>query len=544
MKFLTPIFLCLVLVFSSCMKGEQADMIIHNAQIHTIDDQMHVYEAMAIKDGKILELGPERQILNKYRADEVIDANKGAIYPGLVDGHGHILGLADMNLSVNLFFSPSMDDLVKRIQKYQDEYNRDFVIGRGWDQSLWGTNELPTNDTLNALYPDIPVVLSRVDGHALLVNQAAIDRAGITKETKVEGGSILQKDGKLTGVLVDNAMLLIDSIAPRYAEEEMLAQFNAVQEQLLGYGIIEVHEAGIGNEYLPLFEKWSASGQMKINVYGMLSPDSANLKLIKEQGHFNYGETFAARSIKMYVDGALGSRGALLKEEYSDDHGNVGLLLTPMEDMKNIAQFCLEHDFQLNSHAIGDSANKLLLNLYKVAHAENPDHRWRIEHAQIVDPADIPLFSQHGILPSVQPTHATTDRRWVHERLGEHRMEGAYAYQSLLNETGMLILGTDFPVERTNPFLTIQAAVARQDDNNEPDEGFLNNEAISLNDCLRGMTIWPAIGRFNEKNAGSLEVGKEATFVWLQRPIAIEKEYQDNFSMMTVIRGEVVYRQE
>jgi predicted amidohydrolase YtcJ len=523
------------------MKGQSADLIVHNAVIHSMDENMTTYEAMAIKDGKIIELGPERQILNKYASDNIVDAQKKNIYPGLTDGHGHILGLADMMLSVTLFGCTSMDELIETTKKYQEKKNRVFILGRGWDQSLWGQDALPTNDQLNIHFPNTPVCLYRVDGHALLANDAALKMAGITASSQFDGGRVALKNGQPTGLLVDNAMEVMADIIPAYTDEEMLEKMNLIQDELLGYGITGVHEAGIPNKQLHLFEKWVES-DLKIDLYGMLMPDEANLDLIKKKGKFSFGSV-TINSIKMYADGALGSRGALLKKEYSDEHDHFGLLATPLDEMKNLAQFCLEYDYQLNAHAIGDSANKILLDIFQVAHAEKPDHRWRIEHAQIVDPADFSMFSQNGILPSVQPTHAVSDQRWAEKRLGKERLTGAYAYQTLLKETGILILGTDFPVEQTNPFLTIHAATARKDQKNFPNNGFLANESISIEDCLKGMTIWPAIGSFQEKTKGSLEVGKEATFVMLNKGIKASDTFVENHSLWTVIRGESVLDQ-
>lgn len=539
---LFPLFLfTLICTLFSCMKSEHVDLIIHNGTIHSVDGEMNTFEAMAIKDGKVVELGPEREILNHYSADEFIDLQKRHVYPGLTDAHGHILSYALMKLSVNLFGATSLDDVIQRTIDYQKMHNREFVVGRGWDQSLWGQEALPTNKELNEAFPNVPVCLVRVDGHAMIANQKALEMAKIDASTVVEGGVVAVKNGQPTGLLIDNAMELMNEIIPDFSDEEMLATMNEIQQNLLEYGIVGVHEAGIRNKQLPLIKKWVESGDLKINLYGMLSHEDDNMDLAKK-GPFTWG-SFDVRSFKLYADGALGSHGALLKEPYHDEHDNLGILTTPIDDMENLAQFCLEYGFQLNSHAIGDSANKILLDVYQVAHQENPDHRWRIEHAQVVDQKDFELFAQYGVLPSVQPTHAVTDQRWAETRLGKERLEGAYAYQTLLNQTQMLLLGTDFPVEQINPFLTVHAAVQRKNQDNFPEEGFLNKEAISLEDCIRGMTIWPAVGSFAENERGSLEQGKEATFVVLDKPISAEKEFIENFALLTVIRGEKVLNQ-
>jgi len=525
------------------MKSKSADLVIHNAQIHTMDNGNKVYQAMAIKDGKILEVGPERQILNKYSAEETIDAAGKEVYPGFIDAHGHLMSYAKMLLSVNLFGCKSMDQLLVLTEKYADKSNRKVITGYGWDQTLWGDTELPNNERLNELFPTTPVCLYRVDGHTLLANDAALKMANITPESSFYGGMVKVINGKCTGILIDNAMEAVNKVIPPFSQKERMEAVLEIQNELLQYGITSVHEAGISNEEIALFKKMVDDKQLEIEVYAMLMDSPENRKFVEKNGKVHWGN-FYIRSFKMFADGALGSRGALLKAPYADEHNHIGVQTTRMEDMLNLADFCLKHDYQLNTHAIGDSANAILLNLYKKAYEVNKDHRWRIEHAQVVDPKDFSLFAQYGVFPSVQPTHAVSDQRWAEVRLGKERMAGAYAYQSILNQTGILALGTDFPVERVNPFLTIFAATQRKNADNFPTNGFLAKEAISLDDCLRGMTIWAAFAAFRENETGSLEKGKEATFVVLDRPMNEGPTFIENFANRTVIKGKTVYSVE
>lgn len=524
----------------SCMKGESADLVVHNAKIHTLDEQDHVYEAMAIKDGKIIELGPEREILNKYAYDEEIDAEGKEVYPGFTDAHGHIMSYAQMKLSVDLFGSSSYEDVLVRTEKYDQKKNPRAIIGRGWDQANWGTNELPTNEKLNALFPKKPVLLIRVDGHAALVNQKALDIAGITAETQVEGGEVASVDGKCTGILLDNAIDLVSKRMPKFSTSETKKVIREIQDELFQYGITGVHEAGVEQKDLQLLKGMSERGDLKLNMYVMLYPTEENISWAKRHGVYQK-KNFTVRSFKVIGDGALGSRGAFLKKEYSDAHGHSGFLTTTPGKMESVAKLCMSLGYQMNTHAIGDSTNRLVIDLINKYVSRKPDHRWRIEHAQVLEKKDIELLTRSGAIPSVQPTHAVSDQRWAKLRLGSSRLGGAYAYQSLLMSRGILALGTDFPVESPNPFATIRAAVLRTNADGEPMGGFLPDEAISLHDCLMGMTLWAAMAGFQEDKIGTLEKGKDATFFISSAPITMSGNFDEMYSYRTVIRGKTVY---
>ena len=537
------LFALLLLTLTSCFKGKSVDIIIHNAQIHSMNDKGEVFEAIAINDGKIVELGPERQILNKYSADEEIDAAGKDIYPGFTDAHGHMLSYAKQLLSADLVGSKSFDEVVVRLEKYQSKHNRKFILGRGWDQSLWGTTEFPTNDQLNKLFPTTPVCLIRIDGHALLANDVLLKLANITPTTHVDGGIIHLKDGKCTGFLVDNAMNSVYSLIPEYPKKEMIQAMLDVQNELYQYGITGVHEAGIDNKDIAFFKELIDKHDFNLNTYAMLMPSKENIAFARKHGIYTY-KNLSIRSFKVIGDGALGSRGALLKKPYNDDHAHFGVLTTPLSEMKRIATICELTGYQMNTHAIGDSTNNILLNIYKGIFEVNKDHRWRIEHAQVVDPKDFALFSQYGIFASVQPTHAVSDQRWAEERLGKERMKGAYAYKTLLQQCGMLAIGTDFPIELTDPFLTIHAAVHRKNSENFPANGFYSNEAITFDECIKGMTTWAAYASFEEARLGTLEKGKEATLSVFVNKVSAGSEYQPNFAAYTFIKGKKVYSVE
>ena len=527
-------------VFSSCMKRKYADLVIHNAVIHVLDENNSTGEAMAVRDGKVLEVGPERQILNKYRWGKSIDAQKKHIYPGFTDAHTHLFSLAKQNLGVDLTQCRSIEDMNDSISNYSKIKKRHFIIGRGWNQTTWPRDAMPTNDRLSELFPDIPVCLYRVDGHALIANDYLLKKAGISSSTFMNGGKVQLENGKPTGLLIDNAMSLVEAHIPAFTEQDAISAILSIQNELFSFGITSVHEAGIEFSQIDVLKNLIDMHGFKLNTYAMLMASEDNISFAKKNGIFSY-KNLSIRSFKVMADGALGSRGALLKRPYEDDHGQNGLQVSDMKTMRKVALLALDLDYQMNTHCIGDSANALVLELYRKVNEVKKDHRFRIEHAQIIDPRDFSKFSTYGVLPSVQPTHAVSDQRWVENRIVKNRMKGAYAYSTLLKTCGMLALGTDFPVELTNPFLTIHAAVQRKNAKNEPIDGFLKAEALTLSETLKGMTIWAAYAAFQEKERGTLEVGKWADFAIFEKPIVSKPIFEENFSWMTFISGVKVY---
>ena len=542
-QLLAAFSLLLLFLVSSCYKGQTVDMIVHNARIHTMDEKGSVAQAMAIRDGKIVEVGPERQILNKYSSDETIDAQGKDIYPGLTDCHGHMLSYAEQKLNADLYGSKSFDEVLVRLEKYQAKNKRKFIIGRGWDQSLWSNKEFPSNEKLSALFPNTPVCLTRVDGHALLANDALLNLAGIHAQTKIEGGIVEVQNGKCTGLLVDNAMLPVLDLVPEYSVADLAGAMLEIEKELFQYGITSVHEAGIDFKHIAFFKSMIDKHKMKLELYAMLMPSEDNFMFAEQNGVHTY-KNLTIRSFKVVGDGALGSRGAFLKKAYSDAHDHFGVLTTLVELMRRVSAVAEKTGYQMNTHAIGDSTNRIMLEIYKGIHEINPDHRWRIEHAQVVDLIDFDLFGKYGVFPSVQPSHAVSDQRWAEDRLGKERIKGAYAYRKLLDQYGMLAIGTDFPIEPIDPFNTLHAAVARQNTDNFPSGGFYPEQAISVEECMRGMTIWAAFASFQEHSKGSLEKGKDATFVILDKPVSVQGGYRANFAWRTFIQGVKVYGME
>jgi predicted amidohydrolase YtcJ len=525
-----------------------------------------VYDAIAIKKGRIVEVGAERQILNKYRADEIIDAQGKEMYPGFTDAHGHMLMYAKQLLGVDLNGVRSEQELIHRCEQYKARHpNLTFLVGQGWDQTLWAAQQMPTNKELNRLFPNIPVCLYRIDGHATLVNDFLLKKSRALDQLKyLKGGEIVFEKNEMegnyvtprnsflprnsdshqngsktifltrepTGLLIDNAMNLVQPYLPNYSKSAYIKALLQVQEELLQYGITGVHEAGIDFEHIAWFRQMIAQKQLKLNVYAMLMDTPANRKFAQQNGRYRY-KNLSIRSFKCFADGALGSRGALLKAPYHDHPESHGLLLTDVQHMRNLAQFCLANGYQMNTHSIGDSANALVLNIYRHIYEQKPDHRFRIEHAQVLDPKDFQLFANYAVFPSVQPTHAVSDADWAAQRLGKTRMKGAYAYKTLLGQFGMLALGTDFPVEKTNPFATIQAAFNRSAD-----------QALSLEEIIRGMTIYAAFAAFQERQLGTLEKGKDATFAIFEYPVDGQAGQVQNYAWRTFIKGKCVFKLE
>ena len=498
---------------------EKADLILLNGVVYTVDDASAVTEAFAIRDGLFLATGTTEEITGQYTADLVIDAGGKAVYPGFIDGHCHFYGYAlGRNQSVDLRGTASYEDVLQVLRNYHETHPYIWILGRGWDQNDWIVKEFPDNVLLDKLFPENPVVLTRVDGHAVLANSEALRRAGITAGTKVDGGEVLVKDGKPTGILIDKAAGLLKAVIP---EPEALLKADALteaQHACFAAGLTSVVDAGLDYETVMLIDSLQTAGVLKMRMNAMLSPTEQNLSEIVDKGPYQK-ERLTVNSIKLYADGALGSRGAWLLEPYSDDPGNLGLLMSSKDYFRGILERAYEKNFQVNTHCIGDAANRLMLGLYAEVLKEPNDRRWRIEHAQVVHPDDIALFGQYNIIPSIQSTHCTSDMYWAMDRLGPERIRSAYAYRQLLEENGWLVNGTDFPVEEIHPLYTFHAAIARQDRNGFPEDGFQMENAISREEALRSMTIWAAKGSFEEDIKGSIEPGKFADFVILDRDI-------------------------
>jgi len=516
MKMKKSIILIFTILSFSCTKKIAIDTLVINATIYTVNQNFDKAEAFAIKDGKIIDVGTSEEMQAKYAATYVNDVKGKTIIPGFIDAHCHFFGLGLQQQKVDLEGTTSFDEVLQRIVDFQKEKNVPYITGRGWDQNDWEVKEFPTKEKLDELFPNTPVAVTRIDGHALLANQAAIDLAGVSINTKAEGGFILQKNGKLTGIFIDGPMDLIDAKIPNPSKTAQIQALKDAERICFDLGLTTVDDAGLSKEAIELIDSLQQTGELKMRIYAMVSASDENIDYYTTKGIIKT-DRLNVRSFKVYADGALGSRGAAMKESYSDQHNHFGAMVTPLEDLQNYAEKIAASNFQMNTHAIGDSANYVMLKTYKDVLKDQKDRRWRIEHAQIIDKPDFKYFD--NILPSVQPTHATSDMYWAEDRVGSNRIKGAYAFKDLLNTYGKIALGTDFPVEKVSPLLTFYAAVARKDLNNYPENGFQMENALTREETLKGMTIWAAYSNFEENEKGSIEVGKFADFIILENNI-------------------------
>ncbi len=512
------LLLLVAISLASCAPNKiTVDLIVQDAHIYTVNDTFSKASAFAVKDGKFVAVGTSDEINKKYTSLKTITAGGKTIIPGLIDAHCHFYGLGLNQQIVDLVGTKSYQEVLDRVQEFQSKNPVDFIRGRGWDQNDWEVKEFPTKTGLDALFPNTPVALERVDGHAYLVNQKALDMAGITSNTNVSGGEIVKEKGQITGILVDNPMGMIDAVVPKPNRATQIQALKDAERISLSYGLTTVNDAGLDRSTIELIDSLQQAGDLSIRVYAMVSNTPENLDYYLNKGIVKT-DKLNVRSIKVYGDGALGSRGAALKEAYSDKPGHFGAMVTSVADIQNLVDRIIATDYQMNTHAIGDSANVVVLKAYAEALKGKGDRRWKIEHAQVIAPEDFDYF-ELGIIPSIQPTHATSDMYWAADRLGKERVKGAYAFKELLKRAGKVALGTDFPVEQVSPFLTFYAAVARMDTDNYPEGGFQMKDALSRREALRGMTIWAAYSNFEENEKGSIEVGKMADFVILNDDI-------------------------
>lgn len=534
--------LLLITIFSifitSCTK-EKVDLIVVNSNTYTVNSNFDTAEAFAIREGKFVAVGKNEEITGKYESETILDAKNKTVVPGLIDAHCHFYRLGLQQQKVSLEGTKSYDEVLEKLVAFQKEKNTSFITGRGWDQNDWEIKEFPTKEKLDALFPTIPVAITRVDGHALLVNQAAIDLSGITKDTPISGGEIIVKDGKMTGVLIDAAMDFIKF--PSTSKKEAIQGLLDAQKIAFSYGLTTVDDAGLDKNIIELIDSLQKAGDLKTRIYAMVSGDKqAQIDYYIKKGIYKT-DYLNVRSFKVYGDGALGSRGAAMRKSYSDRDNHFGALIYAPERYQEIARQIAASEYQMNTHAIGDSANTWMLKTYKEVLKKTKNRRWRIEHAQIISEEDFTNFD--NILPSVQPTHATSDMYWAGDRVGEKRMKGAYAFKDLLDKYGKIALGTDFPVEQVNPFLTFYAATIRKDLDNYPKEGFQMENALTREETLKGMTIWAAYSNFEEDEKGSIEVGKFADFVILNQDImkVDGSKIPKTRVLATYLNGEKVY---
>jgi len=516
MKFIKTILLfhaITVVVMCSCNNKKEADLIVYNATAYTCDTSFSIVESFAVKDGIIIETGSSDHILKKYKSKEKIDAYGKFVYPGLYDAHCHFLGYGiNKETYCDLSDCTSPEDAVSLLLDFAKTHSNPWLLGRGWNQNNWPGGEFPSKNTLDKHFPNTPVYLVRVDGHAAWVNSTAMNIAGINEKTQIEGGKILLTEGQTNGILIDEAMNLVKEHIPLPSLQTKIKALTTAQEDCFHYGITSVGDAGLTVKEVLLIDSLQKAGKLHIRIYAMLEPRCPDFEEFVQSGIL-VNEKLSVRSIKMYADGALGSRGACLLNDYSDDPGNKGVMVNSYEHIYNMAQKAHKHGWQLCIHAIGDSANRQVLKIYSQILGGHNDLRWRIEHAQVIHPDDFHLFGDYNIIPSIQTTHATSDMYWAGKRLGEERIKTAYAYKDLLKQNGWLCNGTDFPVEHMNPFFTFYAAISRKDNSGLPTNGFQPENALSRQEALLSMTIWAAKAAFEEELKGSIETGKVADFI-------------------------------
>ncbi len=567
------ILLPVILFLFSCEQKQEewVDLIIWNANIYTVDSSFSVKQCMAISNGKIVATGTNDEVKAKYNSKKLLDAGGKTIFPGFIDAHCHFLGYGLGLQRVDLTGTRSFDEVVQAVWDFSshntlllDKNKNEIVwtLGRGWDQNDWDVKEFPTKDKLDSLFPTQPVFLKRIDGHAALVNSVALQLAGITDSTKIEGGELLRYEtekkadkkekGKkskknlstrkgLTGVLIDNAVDLVSKVIPQPSKEQIQKALLMAQENCFAVGLTTVDDAGLMKDDIDVIDELQKTEKLKMRMYVMLSDSAPNYAYYLKAGPYKT-DKLNVRSFKFYADGALGSRGACLLKEYGDKPGWKGFLLSDQKHFEKYAKIVAEKGFQMNTHCIGDSSDRIIAQIYKAS--AGAEARWRIEHAQVVNENDLSMFNT--ITPSVQPTHATSEMYWAKDRLDSLRVKGAYAYKDLLKASGKVALGTDFPVEDISPFKTFFAAVFRKDAKGFPKEGFQMENALSREETIRGMTIWAAYSNFEEKEKGSLEPGKLADFIILDTDLmkCNETEVLTAGVLFTYLGGQLVYERK
>lgn len=537
MKRITYLSVFLLLIISAC-KMEKADLVVYNAKIYTVDESFQVVEAMAIKDGQIIATGTSGQIRNKFKAANEIDASAKFIYPGFRDAHCHFWEYAEGLNTVDLVGTSSFDEVIDRLKKYVETNPSEWVPGWGWDQNDWPVKEFPTKELLDELFPDKAIVLSRIDGHAVLASSKAIQLAQINA-TDFPSEMVIKKQNQLTGVFLEGAGDKLKQAVPKPDNDKMKQLLKQAQQNCYAVGLTNVNDAGLAYDQVEFLQNIYNNNELSIGVDVWLAPNEKNLQFVENGPVLDGPLTITA--VKLYADGALGSRGASLLEPYADANTS-GVIVESPDFYRKWCRVALDHNIQVATHCIGDSANRMILDIYGEFLKGKNDRRWRIEHAQVVHPNDVVKYEEFSIVPSVQPTHATSDMYWARVRLGE-RVKNAYIYQLLLQQNGWLANGSDFPVENINPLYGYYAAVARKDKKGWPEEGYQKEEALTREQALRGMTIWAAKSNFTENRLGSLEVGKEADFVVLGMDLitAPENELFSAKVEQTFKNGKLVY---
>ncbi len=521
MKFIKFLFVSVILIISCTSNNEV--IVIDNVNGYTIiGDELQTFKSVVISDGKFVETS-ETSLAEKYAGAEIIDGAGKTMLPGLIDAHGHVMGLGFQQLNVNLAGINSLEATLDTLKSYA-EANPDleWIQGRGWNQTLWEENKFPTAADIDKVISDRPVWLSRVDGHAAWGNSMALQIAGVSKDTPdPQGGKVIRDErGNPTGVFIDAAEGYVQEKVPAPTQKERELALQKAFEQMAKMGITSTHDAGVSVNAWNLYKQFADNGNSKTRIYGMISGAGDTFDELSKNGPINSyaDDMLALRSVKLYSDGALGSRGAAMIEPYSDDPGNRGLLFVDQDEMNAMAAKVMGQGFQANIHAIGDRANRQVINAIAYGREQHGDQglRNRIEHAQIVALEDIPLFKEHDIIASMQPTHATSDMNMAEDRVGPQRIKGGYAWQTFLDQGTVVAAGSDFPVEHSNPFFGLYSAITRMDHEGNPDGGWYPEESLSREQALRAFTIDAAYAGHQEDVIGSIEAGKWADFILIE----------------------------
>ncbi len=529
------------------MSAQEADLIVTNARIYTVDAALPVASALAVKDGRFLAVGSD---VSEHRGPDtrVVDAGGAAVTPGFIDSHAHMAGLGRSLRILDLRRAASVEDVLARVREAAAHTPKgNWIQGRGWDQTRWPGRRFPDADQLSSAAPDHPVYLTRIDGHAAWVNRKALELAGVTAATRDPEGGKIHRDaaGRPTGVLIDRAQSLVARLIPEPAPEQVREDLARAAQLCVRLGLTGVHDAGVNRVELGAYRELVAAGRLPLRVYAMIGGAGELWREYLMRG-IEIGDRLTVRSIKLIADGALGSRGAALLEPYSDDPGNRGLMILKREQIERIARQALVHGFQVNTHAIGDRANRVVLQAYGAVLGGPNDRRFRVEHAQVVAPGDFELFRRYSVIPSMQATHATSDMRWAEDRLGEERVRGAYAWRRFL-ELGLPIAnGSDFPVEDPNPLWGFYAAITRQDHSGWPHGGWMPEQRMTREEALKSWTLDGAYAAFEENRKGSVTPGKFADFVMWSRDIMeiSPEEILEIKAVMTVVGGEIVHSEQ
>ncbi|MEX1010771.1 MAG: amidohydrolase [Balneolaceae bacterium] len=544
--------LLFLFVFTACSTEDEEVTVVHNVNGYTIQDNRLIqFEALSMQGGRVLETGTFMEVTAYHSDAELIDGEGRTLLPGLIDAHGHIMNLGFQEMDVNLSGIQSLEETLQAVAEHADNHpESEWILGRGWNQVLWDENEFPTAADLDRVISDRPVWLRRVDGHAGWANTLAMERAGIAGGTPdPQGGRIIRdEEGRATGIFIDTAMgYLTDELPPRTPAEREQALMLAL-DRIASLGITSVHDAGISDREWELYTKLADEGGLPVRIYAMIRSTGDAFDRLSEEGPVEgyADDMLAMRAVKISADGALGSRGAALLEEYSDDPGNHGLLFFDQEELDEMILKGASAGYQMNIHAIGDAANRQVLNAFERLRSERGADglRHRIEHAQVVHPEDIPRFQELDVIASMQPTHATSDMNMAEDRVGADRIEGAYAWRTFLNQGTGISAGSDFPVEAVNPFYGLYSAVTRMDHDGQPEGGWYPEQSMTLEEAFRAFTVDAAWSAHQEEILGSLEPGKWADFILLDRdPFSVPAEELWQVDVLeTWVAGEQVYR--